>query len=1527
MYRQKTIRIFVSSTFKDLRAERNALHEKVFSRLRDMCVKKGWRFQAIDLRWGVSDEAGLDQRTMQICLDEIERCRQTSPKPYFIILLGDRYGWCPLPEKIPGHEFEQIRDLLLQDADQRALELLEWRENQTEKNMGWYRRDNNALYHRKGYDEPQLGVYTLQPRLNGSRYEKFNVWHDEVEEPLGQVFCKATKRLGFSETDSLKYGASSTEQEIHAGCLSIPDAREHIFAFFRELNSPESKCLRDTKEMDEIMGTIFDTDSHCNRDFEAQGLLDALKKRICSSIGEDNIFRYPAKLTRKGLSLDHIEHLCEDVYLNLEKVILQQMDLFEKLSPLELEIQHHNDFQKERTRFFIGRTKALRQITEHLHSDNRSPLVVYGPSGSGKSALMAMAAKLASRNNSHCLARFIGATPNSSNIRSLLEMICRDIGNCYGVDTSEIGLEYKDLCKEFSKFLSFANPQCPMFIFIDAIDLLGEADNARNLNWLPRELPEHVHIIISLTDKEYKQSPAETMKHQLFLEPMQKNEGIELLDLWLSNAKRTLTKSQHAMIINKFLKSHLPLYLKLAFEEARLWRSYDDSPNLGSDITTILHNLFDRLSDLANHGPLLVGRTLNYIRCSRHGLNEEEILAILALDEPFWNHFLCHTKHDLPRTVHLSHSKVKHQIPIVILLRLLYDLEPYMTERIVDDTSLLCFYHHQFNEEVDNYNWSLPPPISKFSDLEEDVGYTHWAKSDYHRTIAQYFCCIGDPELNSEWKGHSVRAISEFPYHIARCENMIQAFEALLAPGFMQSKALIHRREDLDKGFLFNQFVSDGIYELIEDFKDFIQISNKDKNLEKVANYRDLANFTLRILMLNSQILSSEPSMLSQIIFNELLNKSWPSYEKLRIDLVNYLHTKTWLQTTTVKKSERKTLHFSTPNGNSAIAAELLKDKLFLLLENGYRLLFPDTGKLILDEPRCFSDDKPLSMDISPCHKFAAIMLKTGKCILLRLESGETLVEWQTRDKPSDTSLHKGAVKFSRDSRYLITWSMDCFGGPLAVWKIEPHGLIYNSKYSTFTPLLGYADEISKYHCSQLQTPHCAGFLDNSDSIFICTTVEFKAWNIKTEEVYWHITKSILRRGKYSLSFDDAFTAAVSSNSGRLIAVACENSGVHLWDTSQKQNIKNWNPQHNVEDITISNDDRIVATADTSHVHIWNIDDMNKIDQIFRPDPYHHAFAIKSTPPQLFLADQRNCSIYELGISGFSNTSKMTLPNKFKASAINSDFSKVVYALSKELQIFDLFSGEQICSLEQKPATNRFVSWNKNGEFIISCDSNGECVVCSAVDLKVIGHTIIRQTEFCCMAVTKNGDTIILGTENGECHSWQWRINSIQLLLSDLTGPVNSLAVSTDGTLLALSLLGNEHGCLLWNLDNSDVERILIGHTLSINSICFSNENAKLVTCSADRTTRIWDLLSEKNKPIIINNNTEVLIARFLEKSSVVTCDDSGWCRIFDSDNGRFLCSHYVDYNVSDLQTDYPRLALLNNTGNYEEFILNMAKK
>ena len=65
----RTFRVFVSSTFEDLKEERNALQTFVFPRLRELCARHGCRLQAIDLRWGCPRRWRSTRDDAHICAD------------------------------------------------------------------------------------------------------------------------------------------------------------------------------------------------------------------------------------------------------------------------------------------------------------------------------------------------------------------------------------------------------------------------------------------------------------------------------------------------------------------------------------------------------------------------------------------------------------------------------------------------------------------------------------------------------------------------------------------------------------------------------------------------------------------------------------------------------------------------------------------------------------------------------------------------------------------------------------------------------------------------------------------------------------------------------------------------------------------------------------------------------------------------------------------------------------------------------------------------------------------------------------------------------------------------------------------------------------------------------------------------------------------------------------------------------------------------------------------------------------------
>ena len=94
----RTFPIFISSTFKDMHAERDMIRKIVIPKLEETLRDKRIELKVIDLRWGVDTSAVNDEEresaVLKVCLDAIKNNR-----PFFIGLLGERYGWRPDPSR------------------------------------------------------------------------------------------------------------------------------------------------------------------------------------------------------------------------------------------------------------------------------------------------------------------------------------------------------------------------------------------------------------------------------------------------------------------------------------------------------------------------------------------------------------------------------------------------------------------------------------------------------------------------------------------------------------------------------------------------------------------------------------------------------------------------------------------------------------------------------------------------------------------------------------------------------------------------------------------------------------------------------------------------------------------------------------------------------------------------------------------------------------------------------------------------------------------------------------------------------------------------------------------------------------------------------------------------------------------------------------------------------------------------------------------------------------------------------------
>ncbi|GFY54195.1 telomerase protein component 1 [Trichonephila inaurata madagascariensis] len=81
-----TVRIFISSTFKDMHCERDMLIRFVMPELKKRAASIFVKINEVDLRWGISESDCASKRAAEICLLEAQK------SDLFIGIIGERYG-------------------------------------------------------------------------------------------------------------------------------------------------------------------------------------------------------------------------------------------------------------------------------------------------------------------------------------------------------------------------------------------------------------------------------------------------------------------------------------------------------------------------------------------------------------------------------------------------------------------------------------------------------------------------------------------------------------------------------------------------------------------------------------------------------------------------------------------------------------------------------------------------------------------------------------------------------------------------------------------------------------------------------------------------------------------------------------------------------------------------------------------------------------------------------------------------------------------------------------------------------------------------------------------------------------------------------------------------------------------------------------------------------------------------------------------------------------------------------------------
>lgn len=606
----RELRVFISSTFRDMQAERDHLVRFVFPRVREKLLPRRLRLVDVDLRWGVT----ADQDAFDLCMREIDLCR-----PRFIAMLGGRYGWVPPPRVMAS---DAIASVLAGSSPAGELSAAE----------------------RQSIER----IYDLRERPARLRDKPRTVAEVNRFNADSNLAVSVFQRAELSEA-----GGSITAAEVLHGALD--KLEEPLFRFFYFRDPAVTAAIPDPYAADyrEANGSF------------AGHALDDLKRRIERESGVVHVapgraerrqlpvFLYPARWddrTHRITSLTEFGNRVEaDI---LASVDAELGPVVEPLTGFAAERAAMDAFIESRTqRYVVGTRKiAFEELDEHASGEGTADrlMVLVGEPGSGKSAMLARFVREHQRAHPDYLliTHFVGASAASTNIRQMLRRLWHELVEGAGLarELAEVPDDWDKLRDGFSSLLSNASESLRTVIVIDAVNQLDPAHDAHTIRWLPEDLPPNVRVILSVLPGSAFESLQKRRVQPRFspIGRLSEKDASEIILGYLERYRKSLDPEQSNALLAKRDAGN-PLYLLTALEELRTLGTYEEITTrireLPGETQPLLIWILRRLesddgfrdNDGELNGPHVVRTLCSSIAVSRSGMAEWE-LAELASD-------------------------------------------------------------------------------------------------------------------------------------------------------------------------------------------------------------------------------------------------------------------------------------------------------------------------------------------------------------------------------------------------------------------------------------------------------------------------------------------------------------------------------------------------------------------------------------------------------------------------------------------------------------------------------------------------------------------------------------------------------------------------------------------------------------------------------------------------------------------------------------------------------------------------------